>query len=852
MSKEDSGSNYLSSGLESTRNYDSDGTSYDSDWETHSHESGSSGFSSLSQNSTFSSITPYGVERRRSETFGNRYFFTQDAKKGTISIVEQSTSKSGYDITQQSTGLIFHCANYCAALSKTPNDLVKNTTAMAESFLDTIEAIYPTGDLRLCSNKFREKIDAINKLNELIKRTPEEIQDELSYMVDEEKLIACSEIFEDFRQESKKLRKSTKEQVRKIEKDIEQAQKELEEEQSTDETKRELFAENQLLARTIMSTKKKGAKIDETVYSKTVHNVLKEYKNGISKVEDHRLDSDNNDLRLSISKIDDLPEASKEFIQSSPEKGQIHKKIYGLSPEKKDLQRILISGEFLSLSNLEEKDDNRENNEQKVQRLEDDLQHAIIVHDQISQLLEPVSQKTQGNPQEKPKSERTGIAIYHPIKNLVTYTIDKTTLESRFIAKTSERPYTFDSQHQDDHVTAYVALVESFINSLLPIYRARDMVDQVEERLSLVFDDEAAVSSNPRLRGHRHHNCDEKRKKLIKNLSHDFDENDKEEINKLLKIKNLRAVNADICDVANEYLRDINAEEYGTLEQGGKTNAEDAAILYISSLNNFFTYNSLESSIQKALENDLSEQRKTNLQNILGALNDKFSAQQQVRSPSLDFLSTSLNTNQLERIEADLSMNLIRIFDLNLDALRKSPQIINIVDEELKNYQMKEVANDLINRHFRVFGVVIGAALEGIEKSHEDGARLIETLPERFLNSIFDNPSFKDLFSKDFDDEYMDEDMTEEEIFQRNKANLKERLTNILQDRKYTPDLPLGKASKAERIIQQQTFEGAEEIKEEFEGVGIENERINPDKTTKKPTSSRRFGTLLDENTIPR
>ncbi len=287
--------------------------------------------------------------------------------------------------------------------------------------------------------------------------------------------------------------------------------------------------------------------------------------------------------------------------------------------------------------------------------------------------------------------------------------------------------------HDYDHVTAYCALIESFIRSIPSEYRARELSEFVVERLNLVLSEPMSFDLSSRS------GIDKKRRDLLAKLGLEEGNEKREVISNLIKRCDLREVNGEICEISERFLREINREEFSAFPQGGGGHNEGEALKIIRDLN------------------DLSE---------------------------------PLSLDNCEVPMQQFSQAIFQIFDLKYGSLSELVGKEYVGDAQ--DYKMMEVVRKSIERHFRVIGVVASSAIYNLSGGEEDVQNTLDQLTESFLVKFLAEPeldkkrgdkkasgSFCDLLSR----KSFSEDGVDDNMLQENKEILKKACLEILQKR---------------------------------------------------------------------
>lgn len=319
--------------------------------------------------------------------------------------------------------------------------------------------------------------------------------------------------------------------------------------------------------------------------------------------------------------------------------------------------------------------------------------------------------------------------------NFISYSISDD-LVSTFSITSEERPHTKDGYYQKDHTTAYCALLVAAINSIPAVARSRDLPRSVEGIINLMLP-----------QSHNNFDTDEdfdqERRELVAKLKFN-DNDDKSKVNNLLKIHNLRLANNSVCETVNDFLIEMNLDEWASFEQDGKNRAtrdEGGAIQYMIGLNK--TFNLAQNANAVYADPKLAERTLESLKQDL-PLTSADSAYLKVSGLSEKALQEKeeepldITMSDPDSIIKTLSKNFFAIFDLSYPHLKQSKAVANIAGEQQDQYMIK-VATLLMERHFKILGVVNNSTLVGIE-DQVTGKDPFAKLAEKFLEEFFQEP----------------------------------------------------------------------------------------------------------------
>ncbi len=402
------------------------------------------------------------------------------------------------------------------------------------------------------------------------------------------------------------------------------------------------------------------------------------------------------------------------------------------------------------------------------------------------------------------------------------YSIDRT-LTPKFSVLTSERPNTrYYGRSQKDHTTAYCALLMAVINSIPLISRSRDMPHQVLQMVNLIL---AIPIDGRTLRSSRR--SDEARRSRIEQLQQgDVAEverckGDYKNLNNLLKVRDLRIANEDVCRIVDEFLIRMNEEEWATFPQGKNSRKESEAVDYITKLNKVFNF--VESIKQISSDVSLMDEgaKKNNWEKLLRTLRENLVNTLSQRDGTIihgievNNLTTdpSIVISDPSLFVRELSTHLFELFDLSYSHLKETDQVK--LDGEYSDEFMLNVATGLMERHFKIFAAMSGGVISRVKNGSEQEQGILNELVDRFVENFFQQPSaaqslssekvalsgdaansaaeFRDLFSKlkvrdnqdiaDFGDEVLEPDLAGEGMFEYNRLEISRRLSNIVTEK---------------------------------------------------------------------
>ena len=327
--------------------------------------------------------------------------------------------------------------------------------------------------------------------------------------------------------------------------------------------------------------------------------------------------------------------------------------------------------------------------------------------------------------------------------NFISYSIDDN-LVSTFAITSEKRPNTQYGYFQKDHTTAYCALLVAAINSIPPIARSRDLPEYVEDVVNLILKNPIPKIKSP-------DDFDKRRRDTLSKLK--LLDQDKSDLNELLKAHNLRSSNNDVCATVNIFLTQMNVDDWASFAQGGESRDEQKSIEYMTKLNKIYNLvgnlneiSSLKLSGGKkteifrplftALEKDLSDFPTQHLKD-LGAMVNKE--------------ALTIELQDRNSVIGKLSNHFFEIFDLSYPHLKQTEKVGFIASDQQDQY-MINVATGLMERHFKILGVMNSSALIGITDSvgaDESFNQLTKNFLEKFFqesnNGKSTSPTARDL-----------------------------------------------------------------------------------------------------------
>lgn len=361
------------------------------------------------------------------------------------------------------------------------------------------------------------------------------------------------------------------------------------------------------------------------------------------------------------------------------------------------------------------------------------------------------------SPEEMPKKPTGGEKIK---KVYVSCKLDGSKL--CYKVRTNSRPDTMHGHEQKDHVTSYVALIFALINSIPPVARVDDLISKMVVRLNLALNDDQQMTDFTRV-----YSFDEERRSIRDALSKIMPPEEVHNINELLRISNLRRAGNITCKTAEDFLHIINRTEHGSLqaadiasqeERDGylKGSNEEPSIRYIKSLNqiasNIQFHRALSQKIKTTQEEEPTNNVKldnlnSTLQFIIDSLEQQYQDQQGRKKdgtseyceyiPEISFSPDGrFSVEDREALRTNFSYHVNKLFDL----FHKS------LSQQLEKYDQihhaRDVLHRLIDRHFKVIGVVAGSFLEEVS---EIDPEFTTKIAENFINNIFKQSTIQEM-----------------------------------------------------------------------------------------------------------
>jgi len=314
--------------------------------------------------------------------------------------------------------------------------------------------------------------------------------------------------------------------------------------------------------------------------------------------------------------------------------------------------------------------------------------------------------------------------------------------------RTNSRPDTAHGSSQKDHVTAYVALVISFINSIPPIARTENMVGNLLSSLkqALAPDQEIGKKIAKEIEQDLY---DSDRRSLIESLKNHpevVNKSDVDLIDDLMKINNLRDVGQKSCDIANEFITKINATKNGSLKRAdassdtgyARPSDEGTSIEYIAKLNAISSnvqclreLNGKLELLEQEAKSNMSQDLTVKIQNITNLRDHAQENLQEVLSgkPLLDEVDVNTSGIKVKNDEVLLNkftQHFFNIFDLDFDALDgQMRKDMKLVGKEKQTKAINAGVISLIKRHARIVGVVVGGFIEEIKTTNPDFINMV-------------------------------------------------------------------------------------------------------------------------------
>ena len=371
----------------------------------------------------------------------------------------------------------------------------------------------------------------------------------------------------------------------------------------------------------------------------------------------------------------------------------------------------------------------------------------------------------------------------------VTYTLDHNNV-LKFNIRTDKRPNTYFGDSQKDHVTAYVALAVSFLNSIPPVAKLDHFPHNLIKRLNLALGEE----NNAQFIQVPPTNLEGKRRELKKAVKDDLisknsssSQTEGEEIviesDRLVKLHNTREIGELTCKISNRFISIINATQYASLprlENVGKNNNTDASSEnngYRLPPNESYAINFFTNLDEKSAFNNLTlspeaiEEREKNIETLDGAkkekeqkslsyrkrmnnvLNKHFKSKNPVKKENSS-KKASNNTQDEMPFEDIFAHHLSNMFDLNYDGLSDC-----IKDERNKaglsttkralDAAIETISSSLVQRHFAIIGVVTGNFLNDIKQQDPDFTMKVS---QTFLSNLCRQTKFKEMIENKHSD----------------------------------------------------------------------------------------------------
>lgn len=320
-----------------------------------------------------------------------------------------------------------------------------------------------------------------------------------------------------------------------------------------------------------------------------------------------------------------------------------------------------------------------------------------------------------------------------PTTDFISFDIDEN-LTSTFSVSSKKRPFIANAtdSKQKDHVTAYCALLVAAINSIPSTERSRNLPQSVKEIVNLVLATPLPIEE-PEV------NFDEIRRNQLKEFASAYpslNKQDRDDINKLLKTRNLRSSNQAVCKTINSFLSQMNQDPWASFEQGGqdrKSLNEGEAINYMAEINE--AYHLVAASVNpKTKDSEV-------LQQELLAFSQKHPNYLKKVKNDLGEETWKVVPNT-DSILGKLPQYFAQIFDLSYPHFRDSEALKHLGGED-KEQNMRKTTQMLLKRHFKILGAINSSSLVEIKNHLEstgENRNPFREVVEKFLDNFFQEP----------------------------------------------------------------------------------------------------------------
>ena len=369
----------------------------------------------------------------------------------------------------------------------------------------------------------------------------------------------------------------------------------------------------------------------------------------------------------------------------------------------------------------------------------------------------------------------------------------------------TDRPYTENGALQKAHISAYTSMVVSAVSSFPPLARIDSLLSNLLDRLNLALNDDQQLDPYKVIPDPDILECelDKNRRFTVSGLKlypAIILEQEVDQIEELLRVNNFRVIGNNVAALVDAYLRVNNATEYGTLEHFHKVPlriAEESELTdyeqpfeegtsshFLEKINkicgNVQCYNKIKETIGVVDSSEPTNLEKIkNYKKALEFVKESLTKEEEIIFTYGDKGVTFENNNKMKEEYFKHVNNLCdlseRAFLFRLEEeqekRRKRAEVTGNIEPSPAVKTPEEVLTNILERHFRVIGVVSGSFLFEMNNIDPDFIRDIST---RFLDKLCEQKKFAEILLPG----------TEEEV-SKGKEALVQSMSNILSARKY-------------------------------------------------------------------